>query len=47
MDPPCCGILECVENMVPVNHYLQESMSANVTKITQGTTATIVSMFCV
>lgn len=34
-------------NMEPVNHCLQEGISAHVTKITQGITATTVSVFCV
>lgn len=47
MDPQCWGILECVVNMVPVSHCQLEIISADVTKITQGTAATKVSVFCV
>ena len=46
MDPQFCGILECVVTMEPVNHCLQECISADVTEITQGITATTVSVFC-
>jgi len=34
-------------NMVPVSHCQLEIISADVTKITQGTAATKVSVFCV
>ena len=44
MVPQFWGILECVVNMVLVNRCLWEIISADVTKITQGTTATKVSV---
>lgn len=47
MDPQYWLILEYVVNMVPVNRCLQEIISADVTKITQGTTVTKVSVCCV
>lgn len=40
MDRQYWLILECVVNMGPVNLCLQEIISADVTKITQGTTVT-------